>query len=46
MPQPIHSAWDYVWENLFYRKTNLFYDYRVSTEKDGAVCTLPSAEMV
>ncbi len=46
MQQSIRSAWDYLWDKLFCPKTSLFYDYRVSTEKDGAVCTLPSAEMV
>ena len=39
MTDSIQKAWDYLWSNLF-------YDYRVSQEKDGLISTLPCPEMV
>lgn len=46
MTDSIQKAWNYLWSNLFYEKTSLFYDYRVSQEKDGLISTLPCPEMV
>ena len=37
---------NYIWNNLFCDKTNLFYDFRTSKEKDANICALPTPELI
>jgi len=37
---------DYIWNNLYCDKTNLFYDFRTSKEKDSHIVNLPLPEYI
>ncbi|MBE5040913.1 hypothetical protein [Ructibacterium gallinarum] len=36
------ELWKFVWENFFYEKTNLIYDFRIHTGKNGCIDDLPT----
>ena len=40
------KQWDYIVNCLFYEKTNLIYDFRVSFEQDGCISDLPTPEEI
>ncbi len=46
MQDYINSIESYIWNNLFCKKTNLFYDFRTSKEKDSNIAHLPSPELI
>ena len=46
MYKTIEKIRDYIWNNLYCDKTNLFYDFRTSKEKDSNISSLPMPEMI
>ena len=42
----INEAWSFIENKLFYPKTNLFYECRVSDDEDALICHLPSPELI
>lgn len=46
MKEQIDKIESYIWNKLFCDKTNLFYDFRVSKEKDANISALPKPELI
>lgn len=46
MYKTIEKIRDYIWNNLYCDKTNLFYDFRTSKEKDSHIVNLPLPEYI
>ncbi|MBE6704038.1 MAG: hypothetical protein E7583_02130 [Ruminococcaceae bacterium] len=46
MYKDIDKIEDYIWNNLYCDKTNLFYDFRTSKEKDSHIVNLPLPEYI
>ena len=39
-------AWIYIWNQILFGKTNLFYDFRVSNEAGANISHLPGPELI
>ena len=46
MYKDIDKIENYIWNNLYCDKTNLFYDFRTSKEKDSHIVNLPLPEYI
>lgn len=46
MKNNFDKAWEFAWNELFCEKTNTFYDYKSSLDKDGLYRHLPNAREV
>jgi len=42
----MERAWNFIWDNFFDSRTNLFYDYLVRGQEKPAVWHLPAPEMI